>query len=370
MYTHGKVYSVLPNRMGTALDFKSLDEMHWTLDFFRVELANVRRFKSQRSSSADSITNNNVLNAKNKSVVVDKNTINDRKNAIPTRIKPLYHNCYLQAPDGDILCTCDRKKAEWYITKNLGKLVETDPYTVRLNFEPSGRALGEVGQYYTQVKLNQCVVCGCTEKFIRKNVVPREYRKYFPLVMKAHQSHDVLLLCPSCHEISNNHDLQLRRKLADMCDAPLIGPMTHVRDNFLHNRRKLHSAVKALREKFTLPPRQREEYENYILEHTGQQKITPDLLNGLNEQLKNALIQKPIPNKYQPHGLKVVQHFQKQESGLVELERMWREHFLFTMKPKYLPSLWSVRHNQERLIIRQAQNRIDADDAKAAGLTQ
>lgn len=128
----------------------------------------------------DSITNDNVLNVKSKSVVVDKNTINDRKSAIPTRIKPLYHNCYLQAPDGDILCTCDRKKAEWYITKNLGKLVETDPYTVRLNFEPSGRALGEVGQYYTQVKLNQCVVCGCTENFIRKNVVPREYRKYFP----------------------------------------------------------------------------------------------------------------------------------------------------------------------------------------------
>lgn len=66
----------------------------------------------------------------------------------------------------------------------------------------------------------------------------------------------------------------------------------------------------------------------------------------------------------------VVQYYQKQESGLIELERMWREHFLFTMKPKYLPSLWSVRHNQERLIIRQAQNRIDADDAKAAGLMQ
>lgn len=123
--------------------------------------------------------------------------------------------------------------------------------------------------------------------------------------MKAHQSHDVLLLCPSCHEISNNHDLQLRRKLADMCDAPLIGPMTHIRDNCLHNRRKLHSAVKALREKFALPQQQREEYENYILEHTGQQKITQDLLNVLNEQLKNVLIQKPVPIKYQPHGLKV-----------------------------------------------------------------
>lgn len=124
--------------------------------------------------------------------------------------------------------------------------------------------------------------------------------------MKAHQSHDVLLLCPSCHEISNNYDLQLRRKLADMCDAPLIGPITHIRDNNLQTRRKLHSAVKALREKFTLPLRQREEYENYILKYTGQQKITSDLLNALNEQLKNAIIPKPIPNKYQPHGLKVL----------------------------------------------------------------
>lgn len=99
---------------------------------------------------------------------------------LPTRNKPLYHNCYLQAPDGETLCTCDRKKAEWYVSKKLGEVVCEDPFTVKLSFEPSGRALGQVGQYYTQVKVNQCVVCGASDKFIRKNVVPREYRKYFP----------------------------------------------------------------------------------------------------------------------------------------------------------------------------------------------
>lgn len=103
-----------------------------------------------------------------------------KKSSIPARNKPLYHNCYLQAPDGDILCTCDRKKAEWYLAKQLGVIVNEDPLTVRLKFEPSGRALGEVGQYYTQVKVNRCVVCGVSDRFIRKNVVPREYRKYFP----------------------------------------------------------------------------------------------------------------------------------------------------------------------------------------------
>ena len=292
------------------------------------------------------------------------------KNSIPTRNKPLYHNCYLQAPDGDILCTCDRKKAEWYVTKGLGEVIKEEPFTVKLKFEPSGRALGEVGQYYTQVKLNQCVVCGTAEKFIRKNVVPREYRKYFPLVMKAHQSHDILLLCPTCHEVSNCHDLQLRRKLADMCDAPLAGPLTHIRNKYVNNWRKLQSAVKALRERTTLPDARRKELEHYILDCTDQREVTPILLDLLYKELKNAMIS--VPNhdqtKCQPHGLKVVQYFQKGEGGLVSLERMWREHFLVTMKPRYLPNLWSVRHNQERLTIRQTQNRIEPEDAMVAGL--
>lgn len=92
----------------------------------------------------------------------------------------MYHNCYLEAPDGETLCTCDRKKAEWYVTKNLGVKVKDNPLTVRLNFEPSGRAMGEVGEYYTQTKVNQCVVCGAEDEFVKKNVVPKEYRKNFP----------------------------------------------------------------------------------------------------------------------------------------------------------------------------------------------
>lgn len=37
-----------------------------------------------------------------------------------TRQSPLYHNCKLQAPDGQLLCTCDEKKANWYMDKELG----------------------------------------------------------------------------------------------------------------------------------------------------------------------------------------------------------------------------------------------------------
>lgn len=125
--------------------------------------------------------------------------------------------------------------------------------------------------------------------------------------MKAHQSHDVLLLCPKCHEISSNNDLQLRKKLADICDAPLIGPIAHSREKYLNHYRKLHSAIKALKKRL-LPQQRREELERYIMDYTGQQKITPELLNALNEQVTNALVQQPIPTHYkqQPHGLKVI----------------------------------------------------------------
>lgn len=44
--------------------------------------------------------------------------------------------------------------------------------------------------------------------------------------MKDHTSHDVLLLCPKCHQRSNMADLSLRNKLAYECDAPLISKAT------------------------------------------------------------------------------------------------------------------------------------------------
>lgn len=67
-----------------------------------------------------------------------------------------------------------------YIEKDIGEKISDDPFTVRLKFEPAGRAVGETGKFYQTPKANQCVVCGDDKNYIRKNVVPREYRKYFP----------------------------------------------------------------------------------------------------------------------------------------------------------------------------------------------
>jgi hypothetical protein len=48
------------------------------------------------------------------------------------------------------------------------------------------------------------------------------------------------------------------------------------------------------------------------------------------------------------HGRQVVRKV-REGGELLAFERMWREHFLETMKPKYLPPLWTVDHEQEKV---------------------
>ena len=123
------------------------------------------------------------------------------------RKRPLYHNVRLEAPDGQQLCVTDVRKANWYVLKGLGKYVDENESTVRLVFEPAGRPEGPAGDYYLTEKCNRCVVCGKDESYLRKYIVPHEYRKFFPEIMRDHQSHDVLLMCVSCHQNNNLHDL-------------------------------------------------------------------------------------------------------------------------------------------------------------------
>ena len=77
--------------------------------------------------------------------------------------------------------------------------------------------------------------------------------------MKDHQSHDVLLMCVRCHQLSNLHDATLRASLAVQCSAP-IGTENDVklRDNF--DLKKVKSAGRALlNAKHKLPDSRREQ---------------------------------------------------------------------------------------------------------------
>ncbi|XP_055721590.1 exonuclease 3'-5' domain-containing protein 2 isoform X1 [Salvelinus fontinalis] len=263
------------------------------------------------------------------------------------RKSPLYDNCFLHAPDGQPLCTCDKKKAKWYLDKGIGVLQSEDPFIVRLLFEPSGRPESQQ-DYYLTAKENLCVVCGKNDSYIRKNIVPHEYRRHFPTEMKDHNSHDILLLCTSCHAASNVHDGFLKQQLADEHAAPQ-GCEEGVRLLEDSDRRKVRSAARALLTAGEgLPGPRRDELQEVIRSFFNDPdgELTTDTLQsaaGLETRIFNE--------SYVPHGLKVVQAHAKQGlKGLMGLERHWRQHFLSTMTPRYLPPLWSVSHNHSKFL--------------------
>uniref|UniRef100_A0A4W2D8C6 Exonuclease 3'-5' domain-containing protein 2 n=1 Tax=Bos indicus x Bos taurus TaxID=30522 RepID=A0A4W2D8C6_BOBOX len=232
------------------------------------------------------------------------------------RKSPLYDNCFLHAPDGQPLCTCDRRKAQWYLDKGIGELVSEEPFVVKLQFEPAGRPESP-GDYYLMVKENLCVVCGKKDSYIRKNVIPHEYRKHFPIEMKDHNSHDVLLLCTSCHAISNYYDIHLKQQLA-----------------------------RALLNAESLPAHRKEELLQGLREFYRTDRVTEEMLQ------EAASLETRISNEnYIPHGLKVVQrHTQGGLRSLMQLESRWRQHFLDSMQPRHLPQQWSVDHNHQKLL--------------------
>lgn len=51
--------------------------------------------------------------------------------------------------------------------------------------------------------------------------------------------------------------------------------------------------------------------------------------------------------KFIKHGEKVVRYVMEHGTGLLEFQKRWRQHFLETMEPRFLPPLWSVDHIQE-----------------------
>nr|XP_043903264.1 exonuclease 3'-5' domain-containing protein 2 isoform X1 [Solea senegalensis] len=264
------------------------------------------------------------------------------------RKSPLYDNCFLYAPDGQPLCTCDKKKAKWYLDKGIGVLQSEDPFIVKLLFEPSGRPDSQQ-DYYLTAKENLCVVCGKADSYIRKNIVPHEYRRHFPTEMKDHNSHDILLLCTSCHAASNVHDGFLKQLLAEEFGAPQ-GCEEGVRLLEDTDRRKVRSAARALiTASDGLPEQRREELQTLIRSFYGvgeMEELTDEMLQkaaDLETRIFNAA--------FVPHGLKVVQtHAEQGLRGLMYLERRWRQHFLTTMRPRHLPPLWSVDHNHGKFL--------------------
>ncbi|XP_009353284.2 protein RRP6-like 3 isoform X2 [Pyrus x bretschneideri] len=220
---------------------------------------------------------------------------------------PVYHNCRIYADDGRLLCYCDRRKLEWYLRRDLAKLVDENPPAIMLLFEPKGRPEDEGNDFYIQSKKNICVSCGERNHYLRYRIIPSCYRMHFPEHLKSHRSHDIVLLCVDCHEIAHASAEKYKKHIAAEFGIPLFVrrvfdseqsqatsessvPETTFEEPGVSPLQLRIAAMALLRHGPRMPSSRREELTEIVMRYYGGRQIS-------EEDLENALLVGMSPNK-------------------------------------------------------------------------
>ena len=278
---------------------------------------------------------------------------------------PIYDSCKMLAPDGQQLCFCDFKKMTWYLERNLATLISNDPPVFKLIFEPNARGCVDENlkssNFYIESRTNCCVICGKTNNYLRFHVIPILYRSCFPENLKSHKSHDVVLLCLECHERARKVYEQKKEEISKRYGVPL-NVMSDGKNNFLQltqfikkckvikkNKNKNLPEIaekklkKNLKETFDSLIQNSKDFKNFV----EKNKIKCDKEEDIDDNFldifcdKFIVDDKNIPDgKRNLHGKLVIEKVKDLKEFIME----WRQFFLDSFQPKFLPKEWSVKH--------------------------
>eukprot|EP00804_Cyclotella_cryptica_P023689 CCRYP_019319-RA/>CCRYP_019319-RA protein AED:0.46 eAED:0.43 QI:0/-1/0/1/-1/1/1/0/408 len=294
---------------------------------------------------------------------------------------PMYDNVFMLDPDRRVMCTISLKKAKWYVNKGIAEWSSRprhdndngDPNEkcIRLLFEPNaGRGASVASKTHSETvylrtpKQNVCVSCGSAGHHMRHYIVPYSYRTLLPEEYKSHMSHDIVILCPDCHlhvdretKLRMNrieHDLRdsLSRAANDGCDywcSPVID------DTHLYHIRSCAIALVKWRDR--MPQEAVESHEKLVREYLAslhpnnendtetsrqgerERPLTKSQLQtvcGINYQIKNP--------DYITGSELVVKSLNANDEKIELFIKQWRQHFVDTVHPQYMPRGWSVEN--------------------------
>lgn len=240
--------------------------------------------------------------------------------------KNIYESIKMLSPDNTFMCYTTQKRAEWYVKKGLANWISDEEF--KINFEPNGNGKANI-DFYTEVLKNQCVVCGESEigKLNKHHVVPKVFRSRFPSKYKNYNHHDIVAICISCHEAYELIANDYRKKLLDEKGISV----TSKKEKLIRENKKIISARK-------------------LLENINDGKIDGNIIPAdkiilMKEIAKKDLIN--ISSKKEVDWADQLVATIKNEKELYEFVKNWRQHFINTMKPKYMPEKWSVYHPLE-----------------------
>lgn len=245
------------------------------------------------------------------------------------RTTPIYGNCQVFSPDGELMFRCLEKRARWYLNRNLAILLNEDPLSIKLNFLPKGN--GQRQEELLVERENRCIVCGEDDlsSLTRHHLVPYEYRKFFPDAKKNHNSIYVVPICRECHSsYEHNHAIKLKEIYA----SRYFAPMNQVNSPLKKAAKVVHCLLKNSQQ---LPLEKLHAMKQKAFELLTEMKLIKSLSEVDDQQtLQNIhvyLNAEMVSEKWH-HGKIVLDKITDLES----LEKEWVNNFMDTMQPKFM----------------------------------
>lgn len=229
-------------------------------------------------------------------------------------IRKLYDNYKIYHPDGTLMFLCSEKKFNWYLNRNLSKIIENNGAI--LTFIPAGHGANSYDKAGLCERNNNCVVCFEEKNLTYHHIFPYMYKKLIDTKIKEHNSYDVLPVCEDCHRIYEKEANIFKNILQE----------THCNKEDSYDEFYLNDAIKAIN---TL-----DNYGHLIPE---ERKLQLNEIILLAENRFNVY-RTELPNLVLPKTAQKV----LDKVGIHNLIIAFRIHFINTMTPKYLPEYFEI----------------------------
>jgi len=239
----------------------------------------------------------------------------------------LYGNHRMHHPDGSFLFFCNNKKIYSYLRRNLATIVGVNDFggiDAKFTFIP--KASSEPHEIDKYPKANICVVSGVDYRLTSHHVIPEMFFKHYPYELKRYNSHDIVLLNRDKHY---DYEINYARPFTDEL-ANEYG-ILNMRDWYEQHKESIkpNKIAHLLLKNTKLPVERKTSYELEFTELTSCEP-TPENLKyyqglGVKQDIKYG------------------QYFIEHVTDLNEFSQLWRQHFVDTMNPQFLPKGWTVK---------------------------
>jgi hypothetical protein len=269
----------------------------------------------------------------------------------------LSDNWKVYHPNGKHMFTTSQRKADWYLTRNIVKVLDTEERSVQFINEPNGLGFAEHEVFGLQPRINRCVVCGEEHGLQRHHVVPYHYRKFMPLKYKSRNHHDVVLICRKHHEeyeqiakfYKNNIAVEFQVDSIEIMNTKQINYMVdQLKDQF-----KAVKLLDTLLNRYNAIPIERVEWIGDEL----KKMLDVDILQMDFEEIEELYDKTDKLIKTKKVEMMNVENFFHGKAVIEKLEttkdfekfiRGWRVHFMESMSPLYMPVGWSIDFTYSR----------------------